>query len=530
MSEEEAKSKPRILVVDDTEANRYAVSRILSKAGYEVVESSSGTEALRLAREKPDLIVLDIHLPDMLGFEVCKRIKADPETQSIPVLHLSASYIQTDDKVHGLESGADGYLFQPVEPMELLATIRALLRIKRTERDLWRTEQELKQLNTALENRVRERTTVAENKTEQLRLMSAALSRVEQQERKKIATELHDHLAQLLVVCKMRLSMIHGASPTDKEHIEKLNEFLLQALGYSRNFISELSPMGLQEAGLVAGLNLLVSKMAKNGLTVTVEAQDMILPLGEELLTTVFQATRELLFNVLKHSGVSNAKVLISGDVANAYIAVTDEGRGFDTGVVEAHPRSDGGFGLFNIRERLAFLGASLTIDSTPGKGTSALITVPLATQEQAEENSATHGMEGLAVAPAGSRIRVMIVDDHEIMRDGLRRILNECPDIQVVAEAVDGRDAVEKARLYAPQVVMMDISMPRMNGVDATRQITGENAAIRVIGLSMHTDDAMGDSLRRAGADAYLSKDAPCDLLCGLIRKLGSTGNKATA
>jgi DNA-binding NarL/FixJ family response regulator len=517
-------SKTRILIIDDTEANRYALSRVLTKAGFEVLEGGCGEDAFRLVKAKPDLIVLDIHLPDMLGFEVCKRLKADAETQAIPILHLSASYIHTDDKIHGLDSGADAYLFQPVEPMELLATIRALLRIRTTEKALRQTEQELKSLNAALENRVRERTSVAENRTEQLRLMAGTLSRVEQRERKKIATELHDHLAQLLVVCKMRLSMIHGASASDREHIEKLNEFLLQALGYSRTFISELSPMGLHEGGLVAGLGILVPKMAKNGLTVTVHGEDREYAMGEEVLSTAFQATRELLFNVLKHSGATSATVDITGDKANAYIKVTDQGKGFDAGAAETSPKSDGGFGLFNIRERLAFLGASLSIDSAPGKGTTALISVPLVVQEPAAEKSGIRTALDEEVAPSGSpsRIRVMIVDDHEIMRDGLRRILNECPDIQVVAEAVDGRDAVEKARVYAPQVVMMDISMPRMNGVDATRQITTENPNIHVMGLSMHTDDAMGDALRRAGAEGYLSKDAPCDLVCAMVRKLG--------
>lgn len=518
-------TKTRILIIDDTEANRYAVSRVLIKAGYQVLEGARGTDAFRLVKEKPDLIILDIHLPDMLGFEVCKRLKSDPETESIPVLHLSASYIHTDDKVHGLDSGADAYLLQPVEPMELLATVRALLRIRKTEKALRQTEQELKMLNVVLENRVRERTSVAESRTEQLRQMAGTLSRVEQRERKKIATELHDHLAQLLVVCKMRLSMIHGGSAADREHIEKLNEFLLQALGYSRTFISELSPMGLQEGGLVAGLGMLVPKMGKNGLTVTIQAEEKDYVMGEELLSTAFQATRELLFNVLKHSGATSATVEISRDEANAYIKVRDEGKGFNVTAAEAPPKTDGGFGLFNIHERLAFLGANLTIEAAPGKGTTALITVPLLTEEAPAEKTGIHAPleEVKAQGEPTNRIRVMIVDDHEIMRDGLRRILNECPDIQVVAEAVDGREAVEKARVFVPEVVMMDISMPRMNGVDATRQITAENPHIHVMGLSMHTDDAMGDALRRAGAEAYMSKDAPCDLLCAMVRKLGS-------
>ena len=123
-----------ILHVDDNETNRYVVSRMLRKAGFEVQEAATGETGLQLvAQQPPDLIILDVQLPDINGFEVCHRLKANPATSSIPVLHLSASFVQSKDKAQGLESGADGYLAQPVEPIELLATIKALLRIREAE-------------------------------------------------------------------------------------------------------------------------------------------------------------------------------------------------------------------------------------------------------------------------------------------------------------------------------------------------------------------------------------------------------------
>jgi PAS domain S-box-containing protein len=121
---------PTILVVDDTEAERYFVSRVLRKAGFEVREGSSGGDAIRLAREQPDLITLDVRLPDINGFEVCRRLKADPATRDIPVLHISASYTSAESKAEGLEGGADGYLTHPADPGELVATVRALLRVR----------------------------------------------------------------------------------------------------------------------------------------------------------------------------------------------------------------------------------------------------------------------------------------------------------------------------------------------------------------------------------------------------------------
>ncbi len=123
----------RILLVDDDEPKRYLLGRTLRRAGYVVEEASSGAEALRRSLTRPDLVVLDVKLPDVDGFEVCRRIKSDPATRGIPVLHVSSTFVDIEDKVQGLESGADGYLTSVAEPLELLATVRALLRARRAE-------------------------------------------------------------------------------------------------------------------------------------------------------------------------------------------------------------------------------------------------------------------------------------------------------------------------------------------------------------------------------------------------------------
>ncbi|MBX9599755.1 MAG: response regulator [Bryobacteraceae bacterium] len=123
----------RILCIDDDEAKRYAISRFLRREGFAVIEGGTGSEALELARNRPDLIILDVNLPDINGFEVCARIRQDPATSTIPILHLSASFVEVRDKVKGLESGADAYLVERTEPEELIATVRALLRMKRAE-------------------------------------------------------------------------------------------------------------------------------------------------------------------------------------------------------------------------------------------------------------------------------------------------------------------------------------------------------------------------------------------------------------
>jgi signal transduction histidine kinase len=137
-------SKPgsggRILVVDDTEANRYTIVRILRKEGFEVREADNGVSGLALASEDLDLIILDIHMPEMDGYEACQRLKADPALQAIPILHISATYTGTNDIAYGLESGADGYLTHPVEPVVLVATVRAFMRIRQADRALRQSE------------------------------------------------------------------------------------------------------------------------------------------------------------------------------------------------------------------------------------------------------------------------------------------------------------------------------------------------------------------------------------------------------
>jgi two-component system NtrC family sensor kinase len=126
-------SKDAILVVDDRPANRYTVAHALKRAGYHVIEAETGTEALELAKQIPSAIVLDVKLPDILGYEVCRRLKANPRTSHIPVLQLSAAFVDNESRVYALESGADGYLTQPVEPNVLVATVRSLVKTHEAE-------------------------------------------------------------------------------------------------------------------------------------------------------------------------------------------------------------------------------------------------------------------------------------------------------------------------------------------------------------------------------------------------------------
>lgn len=146
-----------ILNVNDNEAARYATTRILHRAGFKVLEAATGSEALQITREDlPPLVILDINLPDLNGVEVCRRIKADPTTASTMVLQMSATNIAVIDRVNALAAGADSFLVEPVEPEELEAVSKALLRLHRSEAALRRALSErellLKEVNHRVKN------------------------------------------------------------------------------------------------------------------------------------------------------------------------------------------------------------------------------------------------------------------------------------------------------------------------------------------------------------------------------------------
>lgn len=135
------RSQHIVLVVDDNPATRYSTGRVIRAAGFRIAEAGSGGEALALIAQGVSGVVLDVHLPDIDGFELCRMIRSNPATTSLPVVHLSAEYIRNEDRVTGLNAGADGYMVHPVEPAVLIATLQALIRARTAEDQLRRSEQ-----------------------------------------------------------------------------------------------------------------------------------------------------------------------------------------------------------------------------------------------------------------------------------------------------------------------------------------------------------------------------------------------------
>jgi len=137
----------RLLIVDDNATTRYAMRRVLERHGYQVLEAGTGSEGLALvAGTAPDALVLDVNLPDMSGFDIARQLRADPSTALLPLIHVSAASIETNDIITGLDAGGDAYLIHPVDPDVLLATLRTLLRVRDTERALRDSEARFREI------------------------------------------------------------------------------------------------------------------------------------------------------------------------------------------------------------------------------------------------------------------------------------------------------------------------------------------------------------------------------------------------
>ncbi len=394
-------------------------------------------------------------------------------------------------------------------------------------------EQALQSLNEALEARVRERTMVAESRAAQLRVMAIELTQAEQRERRRIAVLLHDNLQQLLAASKMWLAMaLAQAGEDEADAIREAEGLLTEAIAASRSLSIELSPPILYDTGLAPALDWLARWMLeKHGLDVAVDAQAGA-DLAEPVKILLFQATRELLFNVVKHAGVRQAAVSMRvGDDGIARVEVSDRGVGFDPATVEPGDEPLTGFGLFSIAERIGLMGGDIEIDSRPGEGTTVALTCP--------SGKAVRRPDGEAPAPAsrkpararrrkGRPIRMLLVDDHEILRKGLVSLLSSARDIEVIAEAGDGIEAVEMVCELRPDVVIMDISLPGISGIEATRRIVRECPGTRVVGLSLHEEGDMAQAMREAGASAYLTKGGPADALIAAVRSAARDGGSS--
>jgi signal transduction histidine kinase/ActR/RegA family two-component response regulator len=415
------------------------------------------------------------------------------------------------------------YSFSPVRDAD--GRIRGILNVAVEVTGRVRAEEELNVTLEHLEDRVAERTEEIERHKAKLQRLTRKLAAAEHSERKRFASVLHDDVQQYLIALKMELDRA-GQARTSSGAVEALGragQLVDEALTSSRGLSQELRPPVLYEDGLLPAVRWLAAEMQQtHDLEVTVEAGSFDKSIDEGVRAMLFQNVRELLLNVVKHAGVARAQVVFSESDGWLEISIVDRGKGFDPNTAEP---GGGSLGLFAIHERLDGLGGRLDVSSAPGEGTRLSIRLPLeAVEARPGQGSSSRAdrsrpqawlpMRGRADAPP----TVLVVDDHAVVRQALVTLISSDQRIHVVGEAEDGLSAVDAVETLQPDVVLMDVNMPNLNGIDATRRILARWPLTRVVGLSVQDDDGTAESMRRAGASGFVSKSNDADAMVTAI------------
>jgi PAS domain S-box-containing protein len=396
-------------------------------------------------------------------------------------------------------------------------------------------QEALRRINETLEKKVAERTELAEARSKQLQFLAAELIEAEENERQRIAEILHDDLQQILASARIQLQAACADLPS-QPMLANVGKLLEESIAKSRRLSHELSPTLLHHSNLTTGLKWLSRQMSEQfGMEIRLEEDAPHEFKSMPLKLFMFRAVQELLFNIAKHAGVKDAEVVLSGSDDSLTICVSDHGCGFNPNILESSGTKTG-LGLLSLRERASYIGGSFTIESTPGQGSRLSLTLPRSLDKdilrwsKPEARKQLHA-KAVLVSAKTEGVRILFVDDHHVMRQALIGLFNDHPYIRVVGEAANGREALELARKLRPDVILMDISMPEMDGIEATRRIKAEMPEVLVIGLSMFDDEVTVQSMRQAGADGYVSKTASTEgLLKEIYRIIGYQEDKFSA
>jgi signal transduction histidine kinase/CheY-like chemotaxis protein len=393
-------------------------------------------------------------------------------------------------------------LRRPVHIATFLSVLRSAVEARKRQYELRDFIDEMQALNLRLEQRAG-----------QLQRLALQLTESEERTRRYIAEIIHNDLQQLLVGVKLRLGIVLNRAASEAisvDSVRELETLVGEAIEKARNLSHEIRPPSLRYSGLIPSLRWLGEQLGEtHGLRVDIDASPHAEPRDEPLKIFLFRAVQELLLNTVKHAGTDSAKLRVRKLNQEIEILVQDEGRGFNTRILDAPYDRIKGFGLFSISERAELLGGRLEVQSTPGGGSSFRLFLPYRadTAREGIPEKATDTAALQRRLRTGRRMRVALADDHKVVREGMKLLLNGEPGIEVVAEAADGVQAIEIADRFHPDLMIMDVAMPEMDGVEATRRIKARHPDIRIIGLSMLEDEEIRRKIMEAGAEAYLSK-----------------------
>ncbi len=399
-------------------------------------------------------------------------------------------------------------------------TTTDITQLKETEWALQRSRNELKQ------------------RVEQLARLASQLTSAEQRERQRLAKVLHDHLQQLLVAASLRLQLLRdNLEGAERGTAQEIATLLDRSITETKTLAVELSPPLLPETSLGAMLSWLAKRMEKtHGLSIRLTLDEGVSPQGEQVRMALFESTREALFNVVKHAKMRQAEVeLTQLNRKDLVVIVRDQGIGIPPRAISDIEQPSSGLGLFAMRERLSLLGGTVEIESTSGRGTRIRLIAPIGAPPGVGARTKSSALRQATDPPAESaasperaagerdRLRILLVDDHALMRRGLSTLLAGEPDLCVIGESSNGLDAIELTERLRPDLILMDHSMPKMSGLEATRVIHELWPGIRIICLSMDDTPGAASAMLAAGATDYLCKTSgPAELLNKIRDQLG--------
>jgi two-component system invasion response regulator UvrY len=346
----------------------------------------------------------------------------------------------------------------------------------------------------------------------ELRLLSQEILKVAEQERSRIARELHDHIGSELAFLQVKTALLAGhlkgsrAAEQEKAELIGLAE-RIQA--DCHRVVMSLGSTMIDDLGLMRSIEWYVEEFERRtGISCAVDTPIGDIETNKACAMAAYRIVQEALTNVWKHARASEVEVKVAAKGNTLNVIVSDDGVGFDRtghGVGKS-------LGLLSMVERAHLLGGTLTISSKTGKGTRVAARLPIG-QSPSQKETAARGPESLSegdgrrVRSSGLMIRVLLADDHTLMRTGLKRIIEEAGVATVVAEASDGLEAVLEFERVRPDVVILDISMPKMDGLEAIKRIRELDPRARILVLTVHPERQYAVRFLKAGALGYVTK-----------------------
>jgi len=542
--------RPAILIVDDTPPNIQLLAEVLH-AHYRLKVATAGKTALEIAgkpESRPDLILLDIMMPEMDGYEVCRRLKQDPATQGIPVIFITAKNDVVDEEL-GLRLGAADYLTKPVKVSILLQRIGNLL-----EREQFRKEVETQR--DQLEARVAERTlalSIAKeaaeaanraksvflaNMSHELRTpMNGILGMSELLRRRVTDPKALDQLSKLTQSAQRLLGLINDILDISKIEAERLTlEQVSFSLGEVLENLISLLEVKLAEKGLRAFINLAPEIAGMTFQGDPLRLGQILLNLAGNAVKFTEQGSINLRVRLLEESA---ADILLRIEVQDSGIGITPEDQ---KRLFNAFEQADGsmtrkyggtGLGLCISKRLVQMMGGEIGVTSAPGQGSTFWFTARLgkATQSAVAPMPIFSGDTPAAqIMSRYSGAHILLAEDEPISQEVSRGLLEEVGLTVDLAE--DGVQAVDMAKQNHYALILMDMQMPYLNGVDATRTIRDMgadslNIATPILAMTANAFDEDRQVCLDAGMNDHIGKPVEPDVLYeALLKWLTQSGN----